>query len=451
MRAGPGSAMIRPTARFVGLCAALTAVWAGLSLALPLLWWLAFPLAGFLFLLFLVDALSGPAPRLLAPKFLGPRQLHLGADEALDLHLNLSAFGRIRPTHLRLALEADDKLSPSDPLKIALPPRDHVQALDWQLELPVQSVRRGQSTISALWLGWTGPLGFGQRQSRLPVDFSLPVITDIRKLGRELEPLWRDSILGLNRLNLVGEGLEFTALREFQPGMDRRAIDWKQSARHAELLAKEFETERNNRIVLGFDTGHLMSARIAGLSRLDLSLRAGLGLAYLALKTGDRIGVYGFDARPRHWQAPLSGLNAFAQVKQGCARLDYSTEETNFTLGLTQLSANLNRRALVVLFSDFIDSTGSALMLESIGRLNQKHLIIFVVLKDPLFQDLQSAPIEGLDTITRAVVGHGLKHQKDSVLLQLRRMGIEILETTAEALFQDLARRYLQLKRQERI
>ena len=28
--------------------------------------------------------------------------------------------------------------------------------------------------------------------------------------------------------------------------MDRRAIDWKQSARHAALLAKEFRTERNH-------------------------------------------------------------------------------------------------------------------------------------------------------------------------------------------------------------
>ena len=46
-----------------------------------------------------------------------------------------------------------------------------------------------------------------------------------------------------------GEGSDFDTLVDFRTGMDRRAIDWKQSARHMKLLAKQYRTERNNQIV----------------------------------------------------------------------------------------------------------------------------------------------------------------------------------------------------------
>ena len=48
-------------------------------------------------------------------------------------------------------------------------------------------------------------------------------------------------------------------LTEFQAGMERRAIDWKASARHASLLAREFHTERDNMIVFAVDAGRAMT------------------------------------------------------------------------------------------------------------------------------------------------------------------------------------------------
>ena len=74
----------------------------------------------------------------------------------------------------------------------------------------------------------------------------------------------RDAAAGLKAQLERGDGAEFHALREFQPGMDRRAIDWKQSARHGKLLAKEFRTERNHHMVLAIDTGRLMCEPLAG-------------------------------------------------------------------------------------------------------------------------------------------------------------------------------------------
>jgi uncharacterized protein (DUF58 family) len=84
--------------------------------------------------------------------------------------------------------------------------------------------------------------------------------------------------------------------------MDRRRIDWKSSARHVHLYAKEFETERNNQIVFAFDCGQTMCEPVGGqgdgVPRIDRAVSAALVTSYVALKGGDRVALFGFAARP---------------------------------------------------------------------------------------------------------------------------------------------------------
>ena len=134
-----------------------------------------------------------------------------------------------------------------------------------------------------------------------------------------------------------GQGTEFDSLREYMPGMDKRAIDWKHSARHRKLHAKEFRTERNHNIVFAIDTGYLMCEPLKGMTRLDWSINASLLISYVSLKYGDRVGYFGFDKQPYLFTKPVSGTNSFPHLQSLTAQLEYSTNETNFTLCLSSL------------------------------------------------------------------------------------------------------------------
>ena len=81
-------------------------------------------------------------------------------------------------------------------------------------------------------------------------------------------------------------------------GMDRRTIDWKQSARHGKLLAKEFRTERNHPVILAhrYRPADVRAAAAACRASTGRS-NAALLLAFVGLKTGDRVGLFGFDAQ----------------------------------------------------------------------------------------------------------------------------------------------------------
>ena len=94
------------------------------------------------------------------------------------------------------------------------------------------------------------------------------------------------------------------------------------------------------------------------------------------------------------------------------AEIDYSTEETNFTLGLTTLAARLDRRSLVVVFTDFADPTSAELMLRTVGRLTERHLVLFVVMRDEELETLADSRPSTPEDVSRAVIAGGLLRER---------------------------------------
>ena len=319
-----------------------------------------------------------------------------------------------------------------------------------EAELRITPLRRGDGRIETLWSRWSGPLGLAWVQRRDALDRPLAVTPNIAGVrDAALRLFSRDAMLGVKAQLETGEGSEFHALKEFQTGMDIRAIDWKQSARHGKLVGREYHSERNHPIMLALDTGRLMCAPLQGIARIDHVINAALLMAFVSLKLGDRVGLFAFDARPRISSGPASGAGAFPLLQKLAAGIDYSTEETNFTLGLTTLAGQLNRRALVVIFTDFADPTSAQLMLENVGRLLRTHLVMFVVLRDLELEELADRQPEEADDISRAVIAGSLLQQREAVLGRLRRAGAQIVEATPDQLGPDLVNTYLDAKRRD--
>ena len=283
-------------------------------------------------------------------------------------------------------------------------------------------------------------------------EFEAPVTVNLAQVKEDAARLISDSILFGARLQFDNGGAsEFHALTDYQPGMDRRMIDWKQSARHRTLLAREFEAERNHHVILAIDSGRQMCEPVGGLPRVDRVLQAGLLLAFGALKGGDRVALYAFDERPRLWSGVLAGHGAFNQLQRLAAHIDYSAAETNYTLSLTALGAHLQRRSLVIVFTEFTDSTTAELMIENLGRLLKTHHVLFVALEDEELLSLERAPVATAQDVSKAVLAGALARERDLVIARLRRMGVEILHTPLDRLGPNLLARYVALKHSVRL
>jgi uncharacterized protein (DUF58 family) len=312
--------------------------------------------------------------------------------------------------------------------------------------------RRGTGTLQDLWLRWGGPLGLAVRQVHRKLDHPVRVWPDLTPTRSPvLQAFLRDAQFGLIARRIRGEGTQFEALSEYEAGMDRRRIDWKASARHTALYARENEAERDNQIVFAFDCGQAMCEPVDGLARLDRAISAALTASYVALKGGDRVALFGFADKPSLLTPFATDSRSFHRLQTSAAELDYLPREPNFTLALATLTARLKRRSLVVLFSDFTDPTSAELMVESVQRLVRHHVVIFVTMVDTEIEELLAAEPEELSDISTAVAADALAHQRAIVLQRLRQMGVDVIEAPHDAIGYRLIDRYLSAKQKEAV
>ncbi|ETI65721.1 hypothetical protein C100_00005 [Sphingobium sp. C100] len=282
----------------------------------------------------------------------------------------------------------------------------------------------------------------------VPLDAAIAILPDIRPVHeRGAQIFQRHAIQGLMAQVDRGDGADFDALVEFRSGMDRRAIDWKQSARHVKLHAKEFRSERNNQIVFAVDAGRQMSEPVAGLSRLDRVVSAMLLTAWVALKLGDRVALHAFDSRPRIASGLVSGAAAFGELQRLAARIDYSGEETNYTHALTTLATRLTRRSMIVLFTEFTDLTSAEFLVRAAARLVETHLLMVVVLRDEELESILDRRPQSADDVTRAVTAAALLRDRLMVLTRLRHLGAHVIESAHDQVAERLVQGYVDLKR----
>jgi len=411
-----------------------------ISAAAPQAWTVAPLLVLVLVLLIIFDVvMAGKVADLRLTLF---EDAEVGAETWMQVE---AAFAGGKPARVECAIEADPRLLPEGAARAALIP---LAGGNWQAAIGFRPCRRGTGNIGRLWLRWTGPLGLGCRQIVHDAGRSVRVWPNIAAVrSPAMQTFLRQSQIGMIARRIRGEGTQFEALAEYRPGMDRRRIDWKSSARHVHLYAREYETERNNQVVFAIDCGHAMCEPVDGMPRIDRAVSAALTTAYVALKSGDRVALFGFAARPQTLSPFLAEPRQFPLLQRAATTLDYQAQEPNFTLAMATLASRLQRRSLIVVFSEFTDPTSAELMLESIGRLVSRHRVLFVLIADAELETLATAEPDDLDRLAMAVTAEALVRQRALVVSRLRSLGVDVIEARHDRIGTRLIDAYLAVKR----
>lgn len=321
------------------------------------------------------------------------------------------------------------------------------------METILTPIKRGNLKLQSLYLRWSSPLGLVQKIHRIDISAEIPIISNIRAVHQKAIQISGSSSdrVGIKRQSFLSQGSEFDQLRKYMPGLDHRAIDWKASARHYQLLVRDFRAERNHQIYLIFDTGYLMSESIQSVSRLDHAINSALMLSYVSLKEGDLIGSFSFSDSIQHFRPAKSGIQSLAQIQKDLSSIQYGAEETNFTLGLHFLLSKLRRRSLLIIFTEFIDTITAHLMLENLQYLAKRHLILFVSFQNTDLYEISDEAPSSLEKLHQAVLAAEFLREKEAVFKTLSRMGIQHIETSTDQLTTKLLSKYLDIKQREQI
>jgi uncharacterized protein (DUF58 family) len=443
MAFAPGSwPALAPSTRAVQALVVLALVSLVIGAVAPGAWTVGPAAGGALALLVLLDGLL--AGDLVAFEVSVPADGEVGEPLPVRIEARLvRGGGWTRP---QVALATDPRLAEGGRIDVAL--ERGIEA-GWHGTGAPMPTRRGTGHIVRGWLRWQGPLGLAHRQVARTVDAPVRVWPNLAPArGKALQIFLRETEFARIARAIRGAGSDFEAMAEYQPGMDRRRIDWKTSARHSRLQAREYEIERNNQIVFAFDCGQAMCEPIGGLARIDRAVTAALTTAWVALKAEDRVALFGFAAKPLVMSPFVTAPHQFIRLQQAAAALDYHAQDANFTLAMATLATRLQRRSLIVVFADFTDPTGAELMIEMCARLVARHRVLFVVMRDDDLDALAGADVVTPGDVARAVVAQGLIRQRALVLTRLRQAGIRVVEAPWQAIGTRLLETYLAIKRE---
>ncbi|HEU5476055.1 MAG TPA: DUF58 domain-containing protein [Actinophytocola sp.] len=381
-------------------------------------------------------------------------------DLALAPSVRRLTFARGGATRVRLGERAAVTLTIGNPsgralrgrLRDAWPPSAGVAADRQPITVPpgarhtvttvLEPTRRGDRPAHRVTVRAVGPLGLAARQGSHAVPWTvrvLPAFHSRRHLPARLARL--RELDGRQAALVRGQGTEFDSLREYVAGDDVRSIDWRATARAAEVMVRTWRPERDRRIVLVLDTGRTSAGRVGDAPRLDALIDAALLLAALAARAGDRVDLLAYDRRVR---AGVTGAPLPALV-EALAGIEPELVESDARGMVAEVLRRTRHRGLVVLLTGLDPAPLEHGLLPVLPRLTTRHLLLVAGVADPRVTELAAARGDAAAAYTAAAAERALAERRQVSIL-LTRHRVEVVDATPDALAPALADRYLALK-----
>ncbi len=205
----------------------------------------------------------------------------------------------------------------------------------------------------------------------------------IKKTIRQIEirsnRLVNEGLGGKYQSTFKGRGMEFSEVREYQPGDDIRAIDWNVTARQKKPFVKVFTEEREMTVIFLID----MSASLffGSLNQTKASLAAEIVsvLAFSAIKNNDRVGMLTFTDKIEKIITPKKGKNNILRMVDELLSFEPEGIKTSISVGLKAINEIWRKKAVVFLVSDFKDINYS----RDLKLAAKRHDLICIDITDP--------------------------------------------------------------------
>jgi len=223
------------------------------------------------------------------------------------------------------------------------------------------------------------------------------VLRQVRRIEVRTRRLVDSRFAGEYRSLFKGQGMEFSEVREYQPGDEVRTIDWNVSARMGRPFVKRYVEERELTIMLAIDLSG--SARFGTQARFkhDLAIELAGVLALTAVRSNDRVGLMLFSDQIEHTLPARKGRKHALRLIRDLLTVTPLGRGTSVSVAVDRLMRLLPHRSVIFLFSDFITDE----LERPLARLAQRHDVIAVTLQDPaerMLPDVGAARLEDPET-----------------------------------------------------
>ncbi len=257
--------------------------------------------------------------------------------------------------------------------------------------------------------------------------------------------------LGIKRIRRAGHQTEFEQIKEYVKGDDYRTINWKASARRHQLMVNVYQDERSQQIYNVIDKGRVMQQAFRGMTLLDYAINASLVLSYVAMRKDDKAGLATFNDEFDTFIPASKQTGQMQNILESLYAQETTFGETDFSGLCVHLGKLINKRSLLVLYTNFGSITAMNRQLPYLKQLTRQHRLLVVFFEDAELKEYIARPAENTEAYYQRVIAEKFAFEKRLIVNTLKQHGIYSVLTTPENLSIDVINKYLEMKSRQLI
>ena len=315
-------------------------------------------------------------------------------------------------------------------------------------EYEVRPVERGEYHFGSLNIFVSSALHMVSKRYRFDTSQMVKVYPSYIQM-RKYEFLAMSNRLtefGLKKIRRIGHTLEFEQIKNYIMGDDVRTINWKATAKRAQLMVNQYQDEKSQPIYSIIDTGRVMKMPFEELKLLDYAINSTLAFSNIALLKNDKAGMLTFSKKVDTIVAASNKRTHINTINEALYNIDTQFTDSDYSLLYATVKRKVTHRSLLILYTNFEHISALRRQLPFLKAIAKQHLLVTVFFENTELDELINENAEDLQSIYHKTIAEKFAFEKRLMVKELENRGIHAILTKPKNLTVNVINKYLEFK-----
>jgi uncharacterized protein (DUF58 family) len=251
---------------------------------------------------------------------------------------------------------------------------------------------------------------------------------------------------GLKKIRRLGHTMEFEQIKDYALGDDVRNINWKATAKRNALMINQFQDEKSQPVYSVIDKGRVMKMPFEGLKLVDYAINATLVISNIALKKGDKAGMFSFSRKVENQVIAQRRASQMNLILETLYNLDTDFNESDFSRLYIDIKRKITQRSLLLLYTNFETLDALHRQLPYLQAIAKNHLLVVVFFENTELKKMLTQPALSTKEIFEKTIAEKFVYEKKLIVNELNAYGIQTILTEPQQLTVNTINKYLEIK-----
>jgi uncharacterized protein (DUF58 family) len=251
---------------------------------------------------------------------------------------------------------------------------------------------------------------------------------------------------GLKKMRRIGHTMEFEQIKNYIAGDDVRTINWKATAKRAQLMVNQYQDEKSQPIYSIIDLGRVMKMPFEELKLLDYAINSALAFSNIALRKNDKAGLLTFSKKVETIIAASNKKTHLNIINESLYNITTGFTDSDFGYLYALIKRKIKQRSLLIVYTNFEHISAMKRQLPFLQAIAKHHLLITVFFENTELDELITDSSEDLQDIYHKTIAEKFAFEKRLIVKELENRGVHAILTKPKHLTINVINKYLEFK-----